>query len=832
MTGSISDRPEQKPRQATDWRLLPLTLGMYAACLFSAAAPTELLTLLWPVCAVAATVLSVLALRWQLGGPGWLTLLPRLKNVVLHLGLLLIFLVPVFWSQATAKGHWDSAGLGSGFRAGQILKAQLQITQQLQKRTNRFGATSYQAPAEIIAVNNHGGEPNELKTPWPVWLSADRPNPAPAGSVLSGIVRVDPAGDFSRIQAYAKLQGPVTIIAEAAPDVFSRLRDRLQDLAHRHLTGFPVVDASPEQERGRALIASMIVGDTSRHDERLREDMKTAGLSHLSAVSGANCALVFGVVTAVMRRFGLPRWSQVSASLGALVFFVLVVGTEPSVLRAAVMGVVGAIAVFSGRGRKTMPLLFVACILLLSVDPWYATDLAFQLSVAATWGIVVWGKALSEALPRWLPRGVSQALAVAIAAQFATIPVLGPATGSIPTHSVLANLIVTPLVPLVTLLGTAALPFLLWFPELAALMLYPVGWLTLAVGVVGQHSAGLPLALLPWPEGILGYLLGLAVLLTFGFTTQLLTRGLRNAKGRPSMPRIIRYGSCSNWLRTQTQGSAPLWWLVLFTVGALLAGGWLLRPHGMPRDWSVAACDVGQGDMFVLNIGDGAAVVIDAGPDPDSARRCLDRLQVSTVERMFISHQHTDHYAGLEGVLTGREVNAITYGTAQDSLSFTTEDKAAELAQPGQEWTFPAAGSTDPTIHIRVLGAEQGPGVTENNASAVLHVRFEPSGTSMLFTGDLEQEGFAALERANRLPDRVHVLKMAHHGARNGGTRAVRLLQPDIAVISVGKDNDYGHPHPDILAALTQTGARVLRTDELGSLWIRFSRDGFSTGRF
>ena len=234
----------------------------------------------------------------------------------------------------------------------------------------------------------------------------------------------------------------------------------------------------------------------------------------------------------------------------------------------------------------------------------------------------------------------------------------------------------------------------------------------------------------------------------------------------------------------------------------------------------------------MLNSGSGSAVIVDAGPDPQAAHQCLNTLKISKVDHIFISHQHADHYAGLEGVLSDREVNDITYGSAQQNIVFETGGHQPQRARPGQTWTFSSAAGSQSRIEVEVLAAKTDPGASENDASTVLHVTFQPAGVNMLFTGDLEEDEFAALARNNRLPNRVHALKVAHHGARNGGQQAVRTLEPEIALISVGKKNDYGHPHPDITAALNQVGSEVMRTDELGSIWIRFTTDSFTTGRF
>ncbi|MBO0599643.1 ComEC/Rec2 family competence protein, partial [Nesterenkonia sp. E16_7] len=172
------------------------------------------------------------------------------------------------------------------------------------------------------------------------------------------------------------------------------------------------------------LLPGLILGDRTHQDQEVREAMRAAGLSHLTAVSGANCALVMGALIGIVRLLRAPRWMTVPVALIGLVLFVLLVHPEPSVIRAGVMGSIAAVSLFAGRGRAAFSLLCVCVIGLLVFDPFYAMEPAFQLSAAATAGIVVIGTRIRERLERFLPVVLAAPLALAFSAQLFVTPVL------------------------------------------------------------------------------------------------------------------------------------------------------------------------------------------------------------------------------------------------------------------------------------------------------------------------------------------------------------------------------------------------------------------------
>jgi competence protein ComEC len=234
----------------------------------------------------------------------------------------------------------------------------------------------------------------------------------------------------------------------------------------------------------------------------------------------------------------------------------------------------------------------------------------------------------------------------------------------------------------------------------------------------------------------------------------------------------------------------------------------------------MVACDVGQGDGLVLNAGRGTAVVVDAGPEPELIDGCLDRLGVRTIATVVLTHFHADHVDGLPGVQAGRRVGRVLVtGLRDPERGADAVDRWARAAEvPVRVPTYGEVTRVGP-LTWQVLGPPPGPpptaGSPPNNASLVLLV--EADGVRILAGGDIEPEAQAELARS--LPGlEVDVLKVPHHGSRHQDRAWLAGLGARLAVVSVGADNDYGHPAPEVTDLLRRAGARVVRTDESGDL--------------
>ena len=254
----------------------------------------------------------------------------------------------------------------------------------------------------------------------------------------------------------------------------------------------------------RGLLPGMVTGDTTALDEGLETAMKGVGMTHLTAVSGANCSLVLGALLLACRGLRLPRLPA-AALAGA------------SVLRAALMGAIAVVSLAGGRSGRGLSFLCLAVIGLLLMDPGLGSSFGFLLSVLATLGIIVLGRRIINWMPGFVPRWTAAAVAVPLSAQLLCGPVIVILQPQFSTYSLLANVIASPLVAPVTLFGTAAVPLMVLAPWAATALIAVAGTFSAGVAATARFTSQLPGASLPWPEGIHGLLTMLFLsVLTYG----------------------------------------------------------------------------------------------------------------------------------------------------------------------------------------------------------------------------------------------------------------------------------------------------------------------------
>ncbi len=541
---------------------------------------------------------------------------------------------------------------------------------------------------------------------------------------------------------------------------------------------------SPVGDEPEALVPALVDGDDGRVSDKVAEDFRRSGLTHLMAVSGTNLTIVLAVVMAVGRAAGVRRRGLWVLGALSIVAFVLLARPDPSVVRAAAMGAVGVAALgFGARGGVRA--LAWAVVGLLFLDPWLSRSAGFILSVTATAGILLLAPPFARRLERWMPRWCALAIAVPIAAQLACTPAIAAISGQISLVAVVANLLAAPAVAPATVAGlVGGLVALVWVP-LSHLAGIVAGACASWILTVGHRAAALDAASLEW-RSPWQWLLVLVPIVT----VVILTISTR-----------------------------PILFIGLST--GLLIAVWRPPQTGWPpAGWVMVACDVGQGDATVLNAGGGSAVVVDAGPDPTSVDRCLDRLQVTRVRLMVFSHAHADHIDGWPGVPEGRKVDQIAVGPTGGPAAPATP---RHVVTPGESFTV---GDVTATVvwpsaegPIRVAGAE---GSTANNASVVLVAQVR--GARLMLAGDIEPEAQDDLLREH-LDLGADVLKMPHHGSARQSKEFFEAVGARLATISAGEGNDYGHPAAAALSLLRDQRTRWWRTDTDGDIAI-VERDG------
>jgi competence protein ComEC len=528
------------------------------------------------------------------------------------------------------------------------------------------------------------------------------------------------------------------------------------------------------------LVPALVVGNTDALDELTIQDFKTSGLTHLLAVSGTNVTIILAAVLALVRRSRARPLVQVAVALFACGVFVVTARPDPSVLRATVMGVVGVLAIARGAKDASRALSW-AVIVLLMIDPWLARSAGFVLSVLATAGIIWLSPMFERRLASWLPRALAVAVAVPIAAQLATMPVIVALSGQISVVSVAANVIVAPAVAPATVLGMLAgiaqliSPVLAWPPaqlaRLAALLI-------VTVAKVSARGEGATIhAVAPsW----------LVVILTVAAAIVLLKMAARP---------VAMLALC-----------AAAAFFVMQPGRSALAGGAAI----------MVACDVGQGDATVLPIDEHSAVLVDTGADSTLVDRCLRRLGIDHLALLVFTHSDADHVAGWRGAIRDRQVDALMVGPSGGP---NVPNVPRREAQAGEVLTL------GPLQLETIWPGAHPPSTASNDVSIVQRATIHD--VRIVLAADVGEAAQRALLREH--PDvAADILKVSHHGSADQSEKFIDAVHPVLSTVSCGRHNEYGHPTASTLAMLSREGSSVGRTDLDGTLVVELGPQGLS----
>ncbi len=622
--------------------------------------------------------------------------------------------------------------------------------------------------------------------------------------------------------------------------------------------------AVPEPAGG--LAAGVLLGLRERVPRDVTADFVATGLSHVVAISGWNIAIVAAALAVALRRLGRRR--RTAATLAAICLYVALVGASPPVIRAALMAATVMAARESGRATAAATALACAVLAMLVADPAAVGDPGFRLSSAATAGLIAWGTPLTERLRTIRGRSVhpwlAETLGVSLAAQAATLPLVLAGFGRVSLVSPAVNLVVAPIVAPAMAAGALALAgglvSVAGLPAVAAVAGIPA-WVTFGA-IVGIASAGarVPFASVtvgtPWDAGLaLVAAVGLAV-----FGTARGRRAVRAASRVLHGPRRGRDGQAArSWtgmsphegdaaaggsakpVRARPDAARPARSagghpgrrvrLVALVVAVLAAGLLIGAARAADGRARLEVLDVGQGDAILLTGERGGRALVDGGPDPDRLVAALDARVPPwdrRIDLVVVTHPHEDHAAGLAGLFgryrIGRVVGSGLEGSGPGWAAWA--DGLVERGIPSSRLATGDRLAVD-GIRLTVLWPDGGTvsgragddGRVVNDTSVVL--LGEAAGVRFLLPGDAEDAVDPVLV-ARGLPH-VALYKVAHHGSRTASSDALlAALTPDVAVISVGAGNTYGHPSPPTLARLAAHGATVLRTDRDGTVTASF----------
>ncbi|MDR7578713.1 MAG: DNA internalization-related competence protein ComEC/Rec2 [Armatimonadota bacterium] len=533
-----------------------------------------------------------------------------------------------------------------------------------------------------------------------------------------------------------------------------------------------------------AVLAGVVLG-IPVPDRDLQEVFRASGLVHLLVASGAQLSTVAAAAYLALRRFRRPV--RVVGALAAVLVFAWVAGWEPSMARAALMAGVGVAAGLLKREVDPYTLLAFTAAALVAVRPLWLVDVGFQLSFAATAGLVLLARPLEGAFGNG-PQLVREGVAAAVSCQLFVAPLVVWHFGQLQPWAVVANVLAVPASAFVVPAGlVGGLLGLAWLP--AAL---PVLWL-----------AGAGCAYLVWVARTVSSLPAATAHATDPTAGALVLAWCA----------LLAVAAWRGWVRT---GRA-----VVAAVLAVAASVWV-RALPPPPLAEVVFLDVGQGDAVVIRTPHGHRVVVDGGPEAEPITSFLARSG-GRVDVAVLSHPHADHVAGLAHALRRFGAGVVLDGgyphpsPVYAAFLQTVRDRRIpyHLARRGVRVSL---GEVDLHVLWPAQTLWQGPSAANEN-SVVVSLRYRQ--VRFLFPGDVEAGAEGALVASGE-DLRAEVLKVPHQGSRTSSTDPfLRAVSPKVAVLSVGRWNPYGHPHREVLARYGRLGIPVYRTDRDGAVTIR-----------
>ena len=764
-----------------DMRLLPVAIAAWAASTAAVLLPTIATVLAFSLAAVCAVLVLVVVFTPGRAGPtarGWLALAVVSAAVAGAAAA----------NVAMAQPARDAAV--SAIDAGRVEVTGV-VTTKVQPRGDDV---MFSLTTELI--DEAGSGALRVAVPMRVFAPAD----ASSGGRLDLGSQVTVAGgaDAATGSAEVAVVYADTIDVERGPPHVLGAVSGMRDTFARLASGLP----GP----GGELLPGLSVGDTRFVSGDLDEAMKASSLSHLTAVSGANCALVVALAFGGCAALGAFRSIRIVVSLVALAGFVALVTPEASVIRAATMAAIAMFALLLGRAGAGVAVLSLAVTGILLADPWLALNFGFLLSVAATGALLLLAGPLARGLERFMPGPLALALAVPLAAQLACGPIIVLFAPQVPLYGVPANLIAAPAAPIATVAGLGACLFAS-VPGVGAAAAW-IAWLPSAwVAHTAEAFAGLPRARIDWWEGAAGF----AALAVVGACVAVLIAvpPLRSGQGRSA--RVVRVS-----LRRVAAGVLAI--ALGGAAGTAAVSGAIVGPLTVPRDWAIAACDVGQGDAVLVRSED-ETMLIDTGPDPKALADCLSRLGIRSIDLLVLTHFDADHTGGAEAV-EGR-VGHVMHGPEDDrsgAVWRALDDPPHTEVAAGDEGALGAA-----RWFVRWPAA--GAGFDAGNETSVV---IDISGGGVphaLMLGDTSEDSQSAMLRDAPLAAPYEVVKVAHHGSADQLAGLYGEAAAAVAIITVG-ENDYGHPRERTLGVLRSSGASIARTDVSGLVLVAAREDG------
>lgn len=543
----------------------------------------------------------------------------------------------------------------------------------------------------------------------------------------------------------------------------------------------------PEKE----LLLGVLIGRAGNLEERATLPFKETGTSHILAASGTNVALLLAFFLIVGRFLGLGKRLTLLASIPFILLYATICGWLPSITRATIVVMVGILSMLSKREKDFPTTMAFSALVVLLFDPLALFSLDFQLSFLATCCLQAFFPEMQTWVPGRFPKILKDSFFAAMSSQIGVLPLIASKFHNLPLIAPLANMVILPLVSVLLPAGLVSLFLFLIFPPLGEQLIWLVGKFSALIYGITRGLGAIPLSNLIVPKA--------PSWLQFFYWAALALSLMISLLG----------------IKEKTRALATRSMAIVFLVFIL----WLsLFPYFFPVKYFEAHfIDVGQGDSILLRIPDGSNFLWDGGGNSKSLYY-LQNLGVNSLDLVFVSHFHSDHTRGLIPILDQIPVKLVLINKEDSPESEKFEEELERREIPFMEIGSGYSVKTG-SLQVSILSPPEGASEwKENDRSLVGRVSF--GEVDFLFTGDIEESGREFLKKEGEIDSEV--LKVPHHGSPTSlDEQFLDLVSPEVAVISAGEENPYGHPSNITLDLLKEEGVLVLQTQKDGSITVQ-----------
>ena len=648
-------------------------------------------------------------------------------------------------------------------------------------------------------------------------------------SLNGGLDRLRPGDEFD---AYLRRRGVAGELEVDGSSATGRRRGGLAGVLDGMRRRADRAVAAGLSHRDAALLRGMVLGEDEQIDEATRDDWRASGLAHLLAVSGQNVMLLAALALPLLGLAGAGLTTRLVVLAGLIAIYVPLAGAGPSLQRAGVMGLAGIAAMAASRPASRWYALLLAAAATLVWNPRAWADPGWQLSFAAVAGILALGVPLQRLLRnaveqlappsrpggasrvgRTVARAMADGLALTLSATLATAPLLAHHFGYVSLAGLPANLLALPAVAPAMWLGM--------LKTAVAQLPAPLDGLATPLGGVARvplaYLDGLAERAADAPAGQLSPGLHSTPAVVGAYAALAAAGGALRSRGDRAHARLTDLSAA--WHAAPRARRRAL--TAAAATALLCALAVWAAPPKPPDRLTIRFLDVGQGDATLIQHPDGTAVLFDGGPPEAGVTRLLRKAGVRRLALVVATHQSRDHHGGLAAVIERFPVDALLDGG--DGTRDPTFRAMLHVARERGVRRIPGVAGTDLSLargdlRIRVLSPPPrppGPPPDDPNPRAIVAI-VSCRGFDLMLSADAESDALLPLD----LPD-VDAIKVPHHGSADPGLpQALARLEPELAAIEVGKNNDYGHPAPSTLKALADAHVPTFRTDRDGTITV------------